>query len=124
MSESTVQLPEVKLALGGLPEVRLFRNQVGLAYVGEPPNLRRVYTGLYPGSSDLIGWCEKVMTPEDVGKKFAIFMSVEVKAGKNKPKPHQVKWLQAVEKAGGVAFWANSQTMALEQLRNWQTRPF
>lgn len=36
------------------------------------------------------------------------FVAIEVKRPKQKPRPTQLAWLDAIERAGGVAFWATS----------------
>jgi hypothetical protein len=79
---------------------RVFRNNVGqlLDARGVP-----VRYGLCPGSSDLIGWRELVITPEMVGQKVAQFVAVEVKTPTGKATAQQMQFLQAVERAGGVA---------------------
>ena len=36
------------------------------------------------------------------------FVAIEVKRPKQKPTPIQYAWLEAIKKAGGVAFWADN----------------
>lgn len=79
---------------------RVFRNNVGLF---ETKDGRKVRTGLCVGSSDLIGWTPMVVTPEMVGKRVAIFTSIEVKTKNTKTTPIQLAWHQAVNTAGGIA---------------------
>ena len=96
-----------------MPSVRLFRNNVGLGYMGtvareEPPiivlrNYRHVKYGLHVGSSDLIGWRSIEITPDMVGKRIAVFASVEVKTETGKPTDEQKNWIDQVRKAGGIA---------------------
>lgn len=78
---------------------RVFRNNVGLF---ETKDGRKVRTGLCVGSSDLIGWTPMVVTPEMVGKRVAVFTSVEVKTKNTKTTPVQHAWIQAVNTAGGI----------------------
>ena len=95
------------------PETRLFRNNVGLGYMGtvareEPPvivlrNYRYVKYGLHVGSSDLIGWKSIEITPDMIGKRVAVFASVEVKTETGKPTAEQKNWIDQVRKAGGIA---------------------
>ena len=96
-----------------MPSVRLFRNNVGVGYRGtvvkeNPPviTLRNYYMirfGLAVGSSDLIGWKSIVVTPEMVGKKVAIFCSLEVKTDDGVVDDEQINWIDQVRKAGGIA---------------------
>ena len=90
----------------------LFRNNTGVAYQGKRAvyNNRQVITDLRPisfglcvGSSDLIGWTEIIVTPDMVGEKIAIFTAVEVKNEKGRATKEQIKFLQAVKNAGGIA---------------------
>lgn len=85
---------------------RVFRNNVGqlLDARGVP-----VRYGLCPGSSDLIGWRELVITPEMVGQTVAQFVAVEVKTPTGKATPQQMQFLDAVERAGGVAVIARGE---------------
>lgn len=86
------------------PGVRLFRNNVGMVIaVDRNGKKRKVTYGLCPGSGDLIGWKEIIITQDMVGQKFARFLSVEVK-GKTTPiQDNQTTWKKAVNKAGGIA---------------------
>lgn len=106
----------VMLALGSRPEIRIFRNQVGFGYVGEPPNQRRVSFGLMPGSGDLIGWRTRVITAEDIGRKFAQFLSVEVKSDTGTPSKEQLRWANVVRECGGIAIITRDPKIALEQI--------
>ena len=75
------------------PRTVLFNNPVGDGLSGPlkmiPAKLRglfrRVKYGLYKGSSDLIGWKSIEITPEMIGQRFAVFVSVEVKKSDWKP---------------------------------------
>lgn len=108
------------------PETRLFRNNVGLGYMGtvareEPPvivlrNYRHVKYGLHVGSSDLIGWRSIEITPDMVGKRIAVFASVEVKTKTGKPTADQKNWIDQVRKAGGIAGVVRSTDEAIELL--------
>lgn len=79
---------------------RVFRNNVGLF---ETKDGRKIRTGLCVGSSDLIGWVPMVVTPEMVGKRVAVFASIEVKTANTRTTPVQHAWIQAVNTAGGIA---------------------
>jgi hypothetical protein len=90
----------------------LFRNNTGTAFQGKRAVInsrpiitepRQITFGLCVGSSDLIGWTETIVTPDMVGEKIAIFTAVEVKNEKGKASKEQLKFLQAVRNAGGIA---------------------
>ena len=97
-----------------LPNVRLFRNNVGLGWAGKLVNIsalgvtaiqnaRPLRAGLCEGSSDLIGWTSVEITPEMVGRRVAIFTAVEVKKPGGKATAEQLNFLQRVQDAGGIA---------------------
>ena len=116
MKESPIQAQIFK-ELGSRSDVRLFRNSVGLGYVGSIvreengfitlSNYRRVHFGLMVGSGDLIGWRSVVVTPEMVGKKIGVFLSLETKgtAGKTDKvrKQKQENWRDVINQSGGIA---------------------
>jgi len=103
---------------------RIFRNNVGTAWNGknyatkdgrrviENPQIIRF--GLCPGSSDLIGYTEKEVTPDMVGKKVAIFTAVEVKKPKGVRSEKQRNFIDRVNAAGGFGGFATSEAEALE----------
>ena len=90
---------------------RLFRNNVGVAWQGRMlknnrgtvilENARPLHAGLMKGSADLIGWQSVEITHEMVGKRIAIFTSVEVKGKGTRTTPEQIVWRQNVSDAGG-----------------------
>lgn len=90
---------------------RLFRNNVGMAWQGRMlknnrgtvilENARPLHAGLMKGSADLIGWQSVEITHEMVGKRIAIFTSVEVKGKGTRTTPEQIVWRQNVSDAGG-----------------------
>ena len=96
----------------GRPDIRLFRNSVGLGYVGKTvfthdgvfiKPFRKVHFGLRPGSADLIGWKTIEVTQEMVGSRIAVFSSIEVKAPGKRQEPEQGNWMRQVQAAGGIA---------------------
>lgn len=107
------------------PGARLFRQNVGSAWSGPGFNLKpgqiykaqggeRVITqprlvefGLVKGSGDAIGWNCITITPEMVGRKIAVFTSVETKARNGRATKEQLIWLQNVQAAGGIALIIN-----------------
>ena len=109
-AETTLQ-QQIRLALGTLPHVRTFRNQVGS--LPDPRTGRLVTFGLARGSADLIGWRTITIGPEHVGQQVAVFTSIEVKTPTGRVRPEQAAWLEAVRGAGGIAGVARSVEDAL-----------
>jgi hypothetical protein len=118
MSESLIQR-DIRLALGQEPDCRLFRNNVGAAWQGQPVgavNRRRVVLlcphrvvyGLAPGSSDLIGWRSVLVPPELVGRRIAIFTALEIKPPGETVPDHQGRFLDRAAAAGAIAGVAHS----------------
>lgn len=114
------------LAIGNrFPGARLFRNNNGSAWLGPGFTMKpgqvyraeggeRVITqpqhvdfGLMPGSGDGIGWHSIVITPEMVGRRVAVFVSIETKAGRGSAKESQINWQRQVHAAGGIALIVN-----------------
>ena len=114
MTESAL-LARIRLAVGRLAHARLFRNQVGEAWIGDVARrdaasgtvtllkARRVPFGLAPGSADLVGWTTVTITPDMVGQRVAVFTSAEVKAEKGRVRLDQENWRRVVAEAGGRA---------------------
>ena len=80
---------------------RLFRNNVGVFLSLD--GTRHVRCGLAVGSADLIGWQSCVITQDDIGKRVAIFWSVEKKALKGTMRNRQIAWAETVNASGGIA---------------------
>lgn len=104
---------------------RLFRQQVGMGWVGKAEritmpkrvevrpgdvvirNARPFHAGV-EGMSDLGGWVPVTVTPEMVGATIALYAQVEVKENA-RPSKEQLSWIEAVNKAGGRAGIARSE---------------
>lgn len=104
---------------------RVFRNNVGLGWIGRSKKFtktetitvhagdvlireaRPLHAGLVEGSGDLIGWTEK-------GK----FLSVEVKTESGRLSPEQRAFKDTVNAAGGLAIVARSTEEAINGLSN------
>lgn len=99
MNETTI-LQRIRLAVSRIPGVKVFRNNVGGL---KDQNGRFVQFGLHPGSADLIGWKSITITPDMVGQRVAVFVSLECKTETGRVKPEQINWLQQVNAAGGIA---------------------
>jgi hypothetical protein len=80
----------IREALGTLPDVRVFVNNVGHALNTESG--QHVDFGLIKGASDLIG----------VGPGGR-FLALEVKSLRGKPSPEQVAFIAMVRRLGGIA---------------------
>lgn len=112
---------------------RLFRQQVGMAWIGAAVKIDR--TMLYPvrkgdvviksarpfhagvpGMSDLGGWLPTEITPDMVGMVVALYAQVEVKEN-GRPSKEQIAWIDAVKKAGGIAGIARSEDDLTQILR-------
>jgi hypothetical protein len=92
---------QIRLDIGINPEVRLFRNNCGVATDQRTGNFIRY--GLAVGSSDLIGIRKVTITPDMVGQTIGVFASLEVKTDTGKPSTDQKKWLSMVQAFGGIA---------------------
>lgn len=106
---------------------RLFRNNVGLGWIGHPVihvtkpiklnlkpgdcvvrNARALHAGICEGSSDAIGFTPVLITQEMVGKTLPIFTAVESKTGKGKLSKIQSDFIDMVLAFGGIAGVARS----------------
>ena len=99
MTETDI-LRRTMLEVGRRPDVRVFRNNVGVAVY---PDGSRVVYGLAPGSSDLVGWRIVTVTPDMVGQPLAQFLALEVKTATGRLTTPQKSFLDAVRSAGGIA---------------------
>ena len=107
MSNNETKLQqEIRLAIGKIPTLRLFRNQVG--QLPDPRTGRYVQFGLAKGSSDLIGFKKIKITKDMIGQEIAQFVSIEIKTEKGKLTTQQNNWLTFINKAGGITGVARS----------------
>ena len=98
--ESHVQA-DIRIELGKLPHVRLFRNNQGVAHY---PGGQRVPYGLAnPGGADLIGLTQIKITPDMVGQTVAVFTALEIKRPGAKPTRAQADFLAFIQGFGGRA---------------------
>lgn len=107
---------EILRSIGGLPDVRLFRNNVALAWVGEIVshngvtvvlrNARPLHAGLCVGSADLIGL-----------RNDGRFLSLEVKTSSGRPSLDQLNWQRIVRQFGGISEIVRSTEEALRAVR-------
>jgi hypothetical protein len=125
-------------------KVSIFRNNVGTGWVGkahkvtkptlvyvngQPVNLkpgdivirepRPLQAGLHKGSSDLIGWKTVEITTEMIGKKVAVFCSIEGKKHNGRVSSEQAIWIQNIRNAGGIAGVSRSEDEVDGVLMDW-----
>lgn len=62
----------------------------------------------FTGLSDTLGGSPMTITAEDIGRTVMILTAVEVKAGKDRPRPGQPEFIEAVKKMGGRAGMART----------------
>jgi hypothetical protein len=114
MNEAQIQ-SEIRITLGRIPDLRMFRNNVGVAQVRGT----HIRYGLAKGSADLIGWL--ALKPPLVPYPIARFMSLEIKTETGKPTEEQKMWMEMVQRFGGFACIVRSPKEALaavERARN------
>ena len=111
---TTIDLQNEVYRVGLLEGFTVFRNDCGVAIVGgraftdkQTGALHviggtRIRYGLIPGSGDFIGWTERVVTPEMVGQRIAVFTSIETKTMHDNLSARQRMWFGNVKAAGGV----------------------
>lgn len=118
MSDETALMKELQIAASSLG-ARLFRQNVGLAWIGKVERVQRArsvvvqpgdvvirkarpFKAGIAGMSDLGGWVPVVITPEMVGATVAVYAQVEVKDGA-RVTGEQTRWIDAVRRSGGLA---------------------
>lgn len=120
MTEAELQA-RVMRGIGSRPDARLFRNQGGTYQLADG---RYITSGLCKGSGDLVGWQTIEVTPSLLpsllGRRIAVFVSIEIKTSTGRVSPEQINWANAVRKAGGRAGVARS----LEEAQQILTQPF
>ncbi len=98
-SDETKLLPKL-ITVASRCGTRLFRNQRGKYRIGT----RWIKYGLGAnGSSDLIGYTVRVVTPDMVGQKIAIFTAIEAKAATGRATDQQQEFVRQVQFDGGIA---------------------
>jgi len=118
---------QIRLAVSDIG-ARLFVVTVGKFWsgqvVGKTPsgnlilkNARIVNVG-FEGQSDLCGFTPTLITQDMVGQVIPVFSVVEVKAGKDRIRPAQQKYIDAIKKIGGRAGVARSPEDAIRILKD------
>ena len=118
----------------------LFRVNTGKAFVGNGPPRRlndgsMVLMGGRPialgfsrpdgspvtGTSDLIGWTPVTITADMVGRRVAVFTAIETKrTSGGRTSEDQLKFVDLVLRAGGIAGVANTPAVAQAIIRDWK----
>jgi len=80
-------------------------------------NARMIQAGLCKGGSDIIGIRPTVITQDMVGKTVGVFIADEVKTSKGRATKEQLRFIEAVNNAGGIAGIARSVEDALLLIR-------
>jgi hypothetical protein len=83
-------LHAIQVDIGARPEVRIFRNNVGVAR--DPTSGQHLRFGLIAGASDLIG----------IVKPRGRFLALEVKSARGRLRPEQQAFLDMVNNMGGI----------------------
>lgn len=116
---------------------RLFRNNVGQAWAGKTQRYpesttillhpgdvvvrraRPLNAGLCVGSGDGIGWRSITITQNMVGRRVALFTTVEVKNTNTKVTKEQQAFVEAVRSSGGIGVIARSVEDAISGVDGW-----
>lgn len=116
----------------GRGDVRLFNNNVGMGWAGKfvynrngevlLRNARPLHAGLCEGSGDLIGPVTIEITPEMVGRKVAVFASLEVKTKVGRTSQEQENFLAMVQSVGGIAAVVRSPDDARHAIEQWRDK--
>jgi hypothetical protein len=125
----------IMLKIGINPNIRIFRNNTGSAWIGASVKFTKVQSvkveagdvlvkqgrfftaGLCVGSSDLIGIKSVEVTPDMIGKKVAIFTAIEGKTATGRVTKEQTNFINMVNSLGGIAFIARSDNEAKDFLK-------
>lgn len=128
----------IMIGVSQLLTTKIFRNNVGMGWIGKSKrintpttvklmpgdviiqNARPLHAGLCEGSSDLIGWTERTITPDMIGKKVAIFTAVEVKTITGKTSAPQLNFIQRIRDGGGIAGIARTPEEAQNLIKGHQ----
>jgi hypothetical protein len=102
MTEAQI-LAAIRLALGRIPDLVLWRNTTGVTSEFDPKTheTRTIRYGLAPGGADLVGCL--------AGR----FIGLEVKTDTGRPTDEQSRWLDLVRLKGGFAAIVRSPAEAL-----------
>jgi len=74
--------------------------------------------GLCVGSADVIGWKPVKITKDMIDQTVAVFVALEIKTPVGRASPEQLRFIQAVQRAGGLAGFPTSPEAAVEILNS------
>lgn len=75
------------------------------------------------GACDLPGWTTVEITPAMIGRRVAVFTSIECKKSKGgRWSDDQKNWADQVDRAGGIAGFASSPEEATKLISDWACR--
>jgi len=104
----------------------VFKNNVGSAKKVDPNTGKEYWInfGLCEGSSDLIGITPVEITQDMVGKTIGVFTAIEVKKNVNKKykasrMESQQRFIDFINKKGGIAFKSDDPTDALKRIKEF-----
>jgi hypothetical protein len=110
-TESVIQA-EIRRAVGGLPDVRIWRNNTAqLISLNKQELLRLLRSGRIQEAIKMVEACRPIQAGLAVGSADLIgivgdrgrFLSIEVKSETGRPTTEQKAWAAMVERFGGVA---------------------
>jgi len=111
----------IRAALAKMPDVVLFRNNVGVLRDARGVAVRY---GLATGSADLVGSVRfPARCPPDGKHWWARSLAIEVKRPGEKPTPEQSAWLEAMKAQGWITGVCTSPEEAMglvERARRWE----
>lgn len=119
MSREDQNIARILREIGGRDDTRLFRNNVGTAWVTplKPikmdggiflPKGRPYAFGLGEGTHDCIGVKKVLITPDMVGQAVGVFTSIEVKSSTGRMTKGQKDFQFMVESMGGFSGMART----------------
>lgn len=73
--------------------------------------------GGLPIKQNQIGIYGQAGVPDIIACIKGRFVAIEVKKPGEKPKPHQEKWLEAINKKGGFAIWSDNLNKVKDELK-------
>jgi hypothetical protein len=108
MTQEGVIQAEIMKALGSIPSIRLWRNNVGMFQDKTGKWVK--YGVANPGGSDLLGWIKCR------GNSYSTFFAIEAKTPKGRMSPEQENFQRVVNLHRGIAIVARSAEDALKQI--------
>ena len=118
-NQETELQQRIRLAVGTLPGFRAWRNNSGK--LPDPRTGRWVQFGVAsPGGSDLLGYRTIEITPDMVGRRVAVFTALEIKTPTGRATPEQLKFIEHIARAGGIAAVVRS----IDEALRIATEPF